>query len=102
MLGFRDELAKLDQRSSERMHFRTKPEVKAVIQRAAALSGVDDSTFAMNAAYRAALDTIASHERTRLESADHEAFFAALDDPPPPTEKLKAARQRYNEVVDGA
>ena len=43
MLAFDDATKGLDERSSERMNFRTKPRIKAIIQRAAALSGVDDS-----------------------------------------------------------
>jgi uncharacterized protein (DUF1778 family) len=38
-----------EERNTERMNFRVKPRIKATIQRAAALSGVDDSVFAMSA-----------------------------------------------------
>ena len=93
MLAFDDATKQLSERSSERMNFRTKPRIKAIIQRAAALSGVDDSVFTMNAAYRSALETIDAHERTALQPADHAAVFAALDNPPTPT-----ARLRYVEV----
>ncbi|MCJ2092215.1 DUF1778 domain-containing protein [Methylobacterium sp. J-072] len=88
-----------DERSTERMNFRTKPHIKAAIQRAAALSGVDDSVFTMNAAYRAAVETIASHERTMLQPVDHAAFFATLDDPPPATEALRAAFDRHRATI---
>ena len=37
-----------------RMNFRTKPRIKATIQRDAALAGLDDSAFTMQAAYQAA------------------------------------------------
>jgi uncharacterized protein (DUF1778 family) len=99
MLAFNDDVREVDERSSERMHFRTKPRVKETIQRAAALSGVDDSAFAMNAAYQSALETIAAHERTRLTSVDHLAFFSALENPPKPTDKLRAAFTRHSETV---
>ena len=88
-----------DERSSERMHFRTKPRIKKAIQRAAALAGVDDSVFTMNAAYRSAMETIAAHERTTLKPIDHQVFFAALDEPPAPTDKLRAAFARYGEMI---
>jgi hypothetical protein len=42
MLAFDDSTKDLNERSSERMNFRTKPRIKQIIQRAAALSGVDD------------------------------------------------------------
>ena len=99
MLAFHDKVAEVEERSSERMHFRTKPRIKQTIQRAAALSGVDDSVFTMNAAYQAATATIAVHERTLLHPVDHQAFFAALDTPPAPTEKLREAFRRHRETI---
>lgn len=99
MLGFNDSTSMVDERSTERMNFRTKPRIKAAIQRAAALSGVDDSVFTMNAAYQSAMETIAAHERTALQPVDHDAFFAALDNPPAPTEKLRAAFARHKETI---
>ena len=62
---------------------------------AAALQGVDDSVFTMSAAYASALETIAAHERTLLDPADHLAFFAALDTPPEPSAKLRDAFERH-------
>lgn len=99
MLAFDDAAKHLSERSSERMNFRTKPRIKAIIQRAAALSGVDDSVFAMNAAYRSALETIDAHERTALQPADHAAVFAALDRPPAPTAKLRDAFARHGQMI---
>lgn len=99
MLGFQDQVGSVEERSSERMNFRTKPRIKHTIQRAAALLGVDDSTFAMNAAYRSAIETIAAHERTGLQAVDHAAFFAALANPPAPTDRLRAATTRHRETV---
>lgn len=99
MLDFQNSAAAVDERSSERMHFRTKPRIKQAIQRAAALSGVDDSVFTINAAYRSAMETIAAHERTTLQPVDHAAFFAALDNPPAPTDKLRNAFTRHLETI---
>lgn len=83
------------EKASERMNFRVKPHVKLAIQRAAALQGVDDSVFTMTAAYASALDTIAAHEGTKLDQSDHAAFFAALDAPAEPNDKLRDAAVRY-------
>ena len=88
-----------EERSTERMNFRTKPRIKQAIQRAAALTGVDDSVFTMNAAYRSALETIAAHERTTLRPVDHATLFAALDAPPPATDRLTAAIRRHRETI---
>jgi uncharacterized protein (DUF1778 family) len=99
MPAFRDDAGKIDEPSRERMNFRVKPRIKAAIQQAAALAGVDDSVFTMNAAYKSALETIATHERTILQPVDHGAFFSALDNPPAPTDKLRAAFDRHNATV---
>jgi uncharacterized protein (DUF1778 family) len=88
-----------EERSSERMNFRVKPRIKSAIQRAAALSGVDDSVFAMSAAYKAALDMIALHDRTMLRPEDYEAFFAALDGKAGHNAKLRAAFKEHAKRV---
>jgi len=100
MLAYRNIIGEVDERSSERISFRTKPCIKETIQKAAALSGVNVSVFTMNAAYKAAIETIAAHEHTMLEPVDHEPFFAALDRPTAPTEKLRAAFARHKETID--
>ncbi|MFT4015186.1 MAG: DUF1778 domain-containing protein [Paracoccus sp. (in: a-proteobacteria)] len=99
MFSFHDNARRIDERNEARMNFRTKPCIKSAIQQAAALSGVDDSAFTMNAADQAALATIAAHERTPLHPVDRAAFFAALDTPPAPTEALKAAFRRHRETI---
>ncbi len=97
----RDETDETDERSTERMSFRVKPRIKRAIQEAAALSGVDDSVFAVNSAYRSALETIAEHERTALDEADHTAFLDLIDNPPAPTERLRAAAKRHKALDTG-
>jgi len=99
MLVSEDHVSALDERSTERMNFRTKPHVKQTIQRAAALAGMDDSQFTMNAAYQSARETIEAHERTVLAPIDHAAFFAAMDEPPAPTDALRAAFARHRRTV---
>lgn len=91
MLAFHDQGSEVDGKSTERMNFRAKPRIKEAIQRAAALSGVDDSGLRMNAAYKSAIETITAHDCTMLRPIDHAAFFVALDKPPTPTDKLRAA-----------
>lgn len=88
-----------EERALVRMNFRTKPRIKATIQRAAALAGLDDSAFTMQAAYQAARAVISAHEHTELQGIDHAAFFAALDQPAPVTPAMKAAFQRHQRTV---
>lgn len=90
----------IDERSTERMSFRTKPCIKDAIDKAAALSGVNASAFTMHAAYKAAIRTIAAHEHTMLEPVDHQAFFEALDRPPAPTDKLRSAFSRNKATIE--
>lgn len=99
MRMFDDTISEIDERNSERMNFRTKPRIKRAIQRAAALSGMDDSAFTMNAAYRSALETIAAHNQTVLNRLDFEAFFTALESPPEPNAKLREAFERHGRMV---
>lgn len=99
MFNFRDHTDIVDQPKDARMEFRTKRHVKETIRMAAALSGVDDSAFAVSAAYRAALETISAHERTVLAPEDREIFFAALDNPPMPTKALRDAFALHDALV---
>lgn len=99
MLAFKDITVDIDEPSNARMNFRTKPRIKHAIHRAATLSGMDDSAFTINAAYKSAIETIAAHEATGLKAVDHTAFFEALDNPPAPTNSLKDAFKRHRESV---
>jgi uncharacterized protein (DUF1778 family) len=99
MHTFNDTTKEIDERAIERMNFRTKPHIKQMIKRAAALSGVDDSVFTMSAAYQYALATIKAHERTILEPVDHTAFFSALETPPKATQELKHTFARHKARV---
>ncbi len=99
MLSFTDETTGFEGRNSERINFRTKAPIKVAIQRAAALSGVDTSTFTMSAALREAEKVIEVHERTRLASVDQEAFFSALEAKPDLNDALINATERYRSRV---
>ena len=70
-----------EDRATERMHFRTRPHIKQAIQRAAAISGVDETAFAMNAAYASALATIEAQERTRRGMPARAEAAASADSP---------------------
>ena len=89
-----------DSHASARISIRVKPSVKRTIQTAAALSGIDETAFILNAAHERAVEVVGRHERTVLGRADFEALLAVLDNPPPPTEKLKAAMKRHGETVN--
>lgn len=103
MSGFAENAAPFDEPKSARLEARTQPSVKDVILRAAALSGVDVSSFVVNAALSAARSTIEAHKVTVLETdADKRAFFAALENPPKPTDRLKAAYALRKKLIANA
>jgi uncharacterized protein (DUF1778 family) len=91
MLRFQDRTAAIDEPRTARMEQRTKPSVKAQIQLAAALLGIDETTFVSSAALAQARRTIADHERTLLSAADREVILAALETPAAPTAALRQA-----------
>ena len=102
MLDFRDWAADMEGPKTARMEQRTKPHVKAQIQQAAALLGVDETTFVTSVALERARKTIEDHERTLLSAEDRAAVLAALENPAEPTDELhKAMALRRERVARG-
>lgn len=67
-----------------RMEQRTSPEVKALIEEAAALVGITASEFIVSHAAQAARETLSRAEGTRLMTEeDRRAFLLALEDTEP-------------------
>ena len=91
MLDFKDSAAAIEEPRTARMEQRTKPSVKAQIQWAAALLGVDETAFVTSAALDRARTTIADHEHTVLSAEDRALVLAALDAPSAPTPALREA-----------
>ena len=91
MLSCHDHAAAINEPKTARMEQRTKPRVKAQIQQAAALLGIDETTFVISAALEQARITIADHERTVLSAEDREMILTALDAPAEPTDALRQA-----------
>lgn len=91
MLSFHDSTAAINEPKTARMEQRTKPSVKAQIQQAVALLGIDETTFVVSAALERARMTIADHERTVLSAAGRDVILAALDAPAEPTDALRQA-----------
>lgn len=79
----------------ERIDLRTSPEIKALIARAAATSGVSLSAFLIASAQEQAKRVLAESETLTLSPGDWEAFFAALDRTDQPRPKLEAAAADY-------
>lgn len=64
-----------------RCEYRTFPEVKEAIANAAALVGLDETTFAMSAAYKAARKVEECEHQTLIPLNHQEAFLKALEAP---------------------
>lgn len=87
------------ERNTARFNFRTTERIKRTVEHAAALTGQDMSAFAIDAVYQRAIATIQAHEVTFLKPEDHQSFLDALEAPPAPTEKLRAAFTQHEEMV---
>jgi uncharacterized protein (DUF1778 family) len=83
----------------DRMDFRLHREHKALIERAAALSGVTLTGFAVATLVSEARRVVREHEVTTLSNGDRDRFLALLDDPPPAAEALRRAARRHRELI---
>ena len=99
MLSFHDSAAAINEPKTARMEQRAKPSVKAEIQKAAILLGIDETTFVISATLDRARSVIADHERTILTAKDRDVILAALDNPPEPTEGLRQAMAIHKAMV---
>lgn len=75
----------------DRLGFRLDEQTKGLIERAAQLERRKISDYCLTAITDAARRTIAEHETLTLSEGDRAAFFAAMIDPPAPSERLARA-----------
>ena len=85
---------------SARMDQRTKPSVKASIEAAADLMGIEASAFVVMAAYARAQELLSSNQQTLLNRADHQALLSALDEASAPNPALLDAWQLHQDQVE--
>jgi uncharacterized protein (DUF1778 family) len=83
----------------DRLEARITPEQKALFQRAADLSGRSLTDFVVASVEAAAEEAIRNHQVMQLSARDTELFLAALENPPPPNEYLRAAAREYEARV---
>jgi uncharacterized protein (DUF1778 family) len=82
------------------MDQRTKSLVKASIEAAADLMGIEASAFVVMSAYARAQELLSSRQQTLLHQGDHQALLAALDKASTPTPALLETWQlNQNQVV---
>jgi uncharacterized protein (DUF1778 family) len=73
---------------SARINLRTSPEVKALIERAAALMGSTVSSYISQTMYETSQRVVAEQDTLTLSDRDRDAFLDALESPAKPTQAL--------------
>jgi uncharacterized protein (DUF1778 family) len=81
----------------ERIDLRVSTDLKTLLSRAAAYSGMSLSSFLVSVASDRAKEVVAQHETLTLSSRDWDAFLTALDQADKPRPRLEAAARRYRE-----
>lgn len=75
------------------LNLRIKPELRGLIDRAAALSDKNRTQFVLDAARRAAEDTLLDRTVFALNPKAYSEFLARLDAPPRPNSRLRRSLQ---------
>lgn len=82
-----------------RIEFRLPAEEKAMLARAAALMNMDLTTFILGKMLPEARAVIENAERLALSERDSLRVLALLENPPPPTEKLRRAAKAARRIT---
>ncbi len=93
------EIKAIKEPRSALMDQRTKPSMKARIEAAADLMGIEASAFVVMAAYGRAQEMLCSKQQTLLHQAEHQALIAALDEDISSTPALEQAWQLHQQQV---
>jgi uncharacterized protein (DUF1778 family) len=75
------------------LNIRIKPEVRGLIDRAAALTGKNRTDFVLDAARHAAEDALLDRTVFVLSTKAYADFLSRLDAPPAPNERLRRSLQ---------
>lgn len=76
------------------INIRATPKMRGLIDRAATTLGKTRSDFMLEAAHKAAVDTILDQTLFEVNAASYKRFAAALDASPKNNEKLRALMQK--------
>jgi uncharacterized protein (DUF1778 family) len=87
------------QGNDDLMRTRLPRELKARVETAAALIGLDASAFVRRTIAQAAEDVLAAQTSYRMTPEDLAAVAAVLDTPPAPTAAAQRAAERYEARV---
>ena len=92
-------MAQTDTARTERINLRLSGMAKQRIERAASVEGKTVSAFIVASALEYAEKTIDKHETVSLAREEAIRFFHALDNPPPPNDRLRAALDEHDRRV---
>jgi uncharacterized protein (DUF1778 family) len=84
---------------TSRLDLRVAAEEKAIIDRAAALTGSNTTDFIRSTTLAAAREAIRTHEVITLTAEGTRVFVEALINPPEPNEHLRALAQEFGESI---
>jgi uncharacterized protein (DUF1778 family) len=88
-------VAQRETEKREALNLRIKPQVRSLIDRAAELAGKNRTDFVLDAARRAAEETLLDRTVVTLSAKAYAQFLALLDAPPRPNKRLlKSMRAR--------
>ena len=86
-------LSQRDVSRREALNIRIKPEVRELIDQAAELAGKNRTDFVLDAARRAAEDTLLDRTVFAMSPRAYRQFLARLDAPPRPNKRLLKTMQ---------
>ena len=85
--------------NSSRLNFRLPSDVKEVIERAAAVSGLTVTDFAINALVNSANEVLEHHQMRKLSDRDRDLFLALLDADEEPNDALRGAVEAHKRLI---
>lgn len=71
------------------INLRVTPQIRELIDTAAAALGKSRTEFMLDSARRQAIDVLLDQRLFVLDAGQHDAFMKILDNPPPPNARLK-------------
>ncbi|MFN3326858.1 MAG: DUF1778 domain-containing protein [Bryobacteraceae bacterium] len=80
-----------DGKKRDTLNIRIRPELRALIDRAASLAGKNRTEFVLESARRAAEDALLDRTVFAVDSRTYSEFLARLDAPPNPSSRLRRA-----------
>jgi uncharacterized protein (DUF1778 family) len=82
-----------------RLDFRATPEIKSLIEQAAAISGMTVSDYAKSTLVEKSLEVVERNEARILSDRDRDIFLALLEKPAAPNAALLAAADDFKQAV---